>query len=306
MTLILVLLSTALYLACASADTPIFVPTEDWEPPEINTEDALEHAPWLLALLTAQEEIGYCEETAHGWNKYSAWFGDSGYGQWCTEFVVWCAAQADERWGTELVNHVYPFSRNSGTSVKWFILRDRFVSANGIIPTTGERMWLVGADHYLTAREYIPEAGDIVWLCWNGFSGGTDHTALVEGVSVEPDGSLMVHVIEGNNPDTVQRNTYPLNSRQIYGYGTPTRRANREIRLWNRNDDAKAVQAYLMAIELLRRQTVYDQMDQKAVKAVKEYQRQNGLHVTGTVDLETRQMMEKDPLFRQLVEEMHE
>ena len=94
--------------------------------------------------------------------------------------------------------------------------------------------------------------------------------------------------------------------RQIYGYGTPTRRANREIRLWNRNDDAKAVQAYLMAIELLRTPTVCDQMDEKAVKAVKEYQRQNGLHVTGTVDLETRQMMEKDPLFRQLVVEMHE
>lgn len=59
-------------------------------------------------------------------------------------------------------------------------------------------MWLIGADAYLENHEYIPSPGDYMWFSYYSPKKRTDHVAIVEGVSQNPDGSLLIHVIEGN------------------------------------------------------------------------------------------------------------
>ena len=43
--------------------------------------------------------------------------------------------------------------------------------------------------------------------------------ALVEYCAYAEGGSVVLHVIEGNNPDSVQRSAYPLDNSQILGFG---------------------------------------------------------------------------------------
>jgi len=55
----------------------------------------------------------------------------------------------------------------------------------------------------------------VIFFDWNG-DGVPDHVGIVES----SDGS-MVYTIEGNWADSVHTDAYPINSSQIYGYGTP-------------------------------------------------------------------------------------
>ncbi|MBR4711239.1 MAG: peptidoglycan-binding protein [Clostridia bacterium] len=297
------LIAAALCCACAWAGAD-FVPTADWEPPVIDPEQAMAEAPWLLALKVAQEEVGYREETKGGFTKYGQWAGNA-YTQWCTDFVTWCVNEADTRYGAGLMDRYYPRRFSSAHSVNWYTLHDRFIPGPERVPSGGERVWLIGADRYMLPHEYVPSPGDCMYISFVSIRSGSDHTTLVEGVSVEPDGSLTVHVIEGNNPDSVQRSTYPLSSTAIYGFGTPVRRANRALRLWNRGGDTAAVQRYLQQTGWLKTTRVQSQITETVVKAIKRYQKNAGLRVTGEVDLETRALMEQDPLFLQLVAEEH-
>ena len=219
------LFSAALSSARAEGNAGrVFVATADWVPPVIDEEEALKNEPWLLVLKTAQEEIGYVEGPREDQSKYGEWFGDK-YTAWCAEFLTWCVNTTDERYGTDLMKRVFPYYGHPRDGAPWFLQRERFVTSTSRVPVTGEEMWLIGMDRYLTNKEYIPYPGDYMWFAYYSPKKGTDHVAIVEGVSVEPDGSYLVHVIEGNNPDRVQRNTYELTWKLIYGYGTPVRRA---------------------------------------------------------------------------------
>ena len=142
-----ILLAITITVSCA-ARAAEYVPTAEWEPPVIDEEEALRSAPWLLVLKVAQEEIGYVEGPRKDESKYGEWFGDIRTA-WCAEFLTWCVNQADERYGTSLMDQVYPYYGHPKDGAPWFIERERFISSTGKLPTTGEKMWLDGADHYL-------------------------------------------------------------------------------------------------------------------------------------------------------------
>ena len=290
-------------MICAVSTGETYVPTAEWEPPVIDEAEVKETAPWLLVLKVAQEEIGYTEGPHEDESKYGEWFGDR-LTAWCAEFLTWCVHEADERYGTKIMDIIYPYYGSPKTGAPWFIQRERFVTSTSKIPVTGEKMWLTGEDHYLKNKGYIPHVGDYMWFAYYTPKKGTDHVAIVEGVSVEPDGSYLVHVIEGNNPDSVQRNTYDLTWKQIYGYGTPVRRANRVIRTWNRCDDCRAVMLFLYRKGFLKEAQVDEkQFTDKGSAALKKYQKANGVKATGIVDIGTRTVMEADPEFQELLAE---
>ena len=297
--ILLVILLTAAVCACGAEG---YVPTAEWEPPVINEEEALASEPWLLVLKVAQEEIGYVEGPHEDETKYGEWFGDR-LTAWCAEFLTWCVHETDERYGTKLMDTVYPYYGSPKTGAPWFIQRERFISSTGKLPTTGERQWMAGSDKFLKNKEYIPHVGDYMWFAWYTPKKGTDHVALVEGVSVEPDGSYLVHVIEGNNPDRVWRNTYPLKQKTIYGYGTPVRRANRVIRKWNRSDDCKTVMQFLFQKGFLKEHHLDEQYTDKGYDALRKYQKVNGLKTSGMVDVATRAYLEQDPDFQKILAE---
>lgn len=169
------------------------------------------------------------------------------------------------------------------------------------MPTTLEKQWLLGADHYLEDNEYIPYPGDYLWISYYSPHVTTDHVAMVEGVSINEKGEYVVHVIEGNNPDRVQRATYLLTYGKIHGYGTPVRRANRVIRLYDGCNDILPIQAYLVQKGYLKRINSRE-FDARAVTALKAYQKAKKLKQTGTVDYATRTKMEADEDFLALME----
>lgn len=277
-----------------------YVSTAEWQPPVIDEEEALASAPWLLVLKIAQEEIGYKEGPAKDESKYGDWFGDR-YAAWCAEFCSWCVNEADKRYGTSMLHNLFPFYGKPVDGAPWFIQRERFVCAGTMVPTSHEKMWLIGADRYIKNKEYVPQPGDYMWITYHTMESGTEHVALVEGVSEEPDGSLLIHVIEGNNPDRVARATYAQDWKMIYGYGTPVRRACHVLRNQSKSDDCAVVMQYLADLGLLAQEEVRDRLVGKGVDALRAYQKQNGLKVTGAVDLETRTFMEQDPLFCDMI-----
>lgn len=287
--LMLMLCLMLVHPACAEeTDYPL---TSEWEPPMI-TEDCIETEPWLLVLKIAQEEIGYVEGPLNNQSKYGEWFCQRRVA-WCAEFLTWCVNEADTRYGTELLRTVYPWYGTSKEGAPWFMARGRFVSDTGIVPGGREKQWLIGADQYMQEHEYIPSPGDYLWIFYYSTKQGPDHVAIVEGVSRDENGELQIHVIEGNNPDRVQRAVYPHNYKLIYGYGTPVRHAYTNISLYDRGDDVQVLEDILVADGIMKPRTQYkDQMDKKLRDALKTYQRKHGLTVTGTWDLETRTYME--------------
>lgn len=298
--LLMVFLSALVPVCLAEAPSGrTWVPTEEWVPPVIDETDALENAPWLLVLKTAQEEIGYVEGPNNK-SKYGKWIGDE-YCAWCAEFLTWCVNETDQRYGTSLMNNVFPHYGHPKDGAPWFLERERFISAHSRVPATDERMWLNGADTYLENHEYIPDPGDYMWFSYYNPKKGTDHVAIVEGVSQDPDGSLLIHVIEGNNPDRVQRAVYGAADGRIYGFGTPVRKATRSLRLCSRGDDCPVINRYLFLQGYLNERQVIEEITENSVKALKQYQKDNGLHQTCQVDMETRALMEQDPVFTDLI-----
>lgn len=286
------LIALLLCIAPAAAEEADYPLTSEWLPPVI-TEDCIETEPWLLVLKIAQEEIGYVEGPLNNQSKYGEWFSNR-RSAWCAEFLTWCVNEADTRYGTNMLRNLYPWYGASKEGAPWFMERGRFVSDTGVVPGGREKQWLIGSDSYMEAHEYIPSPGDYLWIFYYSTKQGTDHVAIVEGVSRDENGDLQVHVIEGNNPDRVQRAIYALDYKLIYGYGTPVRHAYTNISLYDRGDDVQVLEDILVADGIMKPRTQYkDQMDKKLRDALKTYQRKHGLKVTGTWDLETRTYMEQ-------------
>lgn len=279
------------------ADTRAFTATDEWTPPEIDPDEAILTAPWLLSLKVAQGEIGYVEGPRNK-NKYGAWYGNA-YSSWCSEFVTWCAYQADKRYGTKLYQKVYPRSGSSFKAFEWFRQRERFITASKSMPISGEKQWLIGSNHYIKNNEYVPYPGDYLLLSIYFPQTTTHHVAFVEGVSQNKDGQLVVHVIEGNWPDRVKRSTYKLSDGKIFGYCIPVRRANRVVRLYDKGDDVLPIQYFLIQKGYLKQKNPRKELDRKGVAAIRAYQRAMKLSATGSVDYKTRAQMEQDPLFQQ-------
>ncbi len=289
LTIALFLLILCSFGMASAADTTL-TPTDQWTPPDLSALTA-DSEPQLLILQIAQEEIGYVEGPLPDESKYGEWFC-GGRCAWCAEFLTWCVDQVDQRYGLQLLGNLYPRYGGPSTGVPFFIEKGRFISDNGKLPTK-EKEWVIGSDHYLNANEYIPYVGDYIWFYYYNRTVGTDHVAIVEGVSVAEDGAIIIHVIEGNNPDCVQRAEYDLNDNRIYGFGTPVKRAYYNMRLYNQNDDVLALQQALIDNGYYEMEAGREGYFTEALlEAVKQVQRDLQLKPTGVVDKETHEAME--------------
>jgi hypothetical protein len=154
--LILVILAAgAAVPACAQEEeaSRVIVATDAWTPPDLSSLTSAD-APELLLLKMAQEEIGYTEGPQSNETKYGEWFC-GGRVAWCAEFITWCVDQVDQRYGTALMNDLFPWYGGPSTGAPFFIEKGRFISDDGKLPSN-EKQWLIGSDHYLEADEYVP------------------------------------------------------------------------------------------------------------------------------------------------------
>ena len=225
-----------------------------------------EYVEQLLSV--AREELGYTEQ-ARGYTKYGDWSGDP-YAQWCAEFLCWCVDQTDQRYGTNLLKVKYPLYSGSNTGRDWFIREGRYVVRNGNLAGWGYQ-WFKGSGEYLKAYDYIPQPGD--WVFFTFTSGtDTDHVAMVEYCARDENGKVWVHVVEGNNPDKVQRAVYPLETRLVLGYGTVHDVADVNMRSGNKGEKVRALQEKLCLLGYLEESKVDGVYGSGTVSAVKAFQ----------------------------------
>ena len=237
---------------------------------------------------------GYVEGPHNDESKYGAWFSKGGRVAWCAEFLTWSVDQVDQRYGTQLMNDLFPWYGGSSDGAPFFIEKGRFISDDGRIPTTYAKQWLIGSDHYLKSNEYIPFAGDYIWFFYHSRREGTEHVAVVEGVSRDEDGAIQVHVIEGNNPDRVQRAVYDLTDKRIYGFGTPVKRAYTNLRLYYQNEDVAQLQKDLITLGYYQQENKREGYFTLALKdAVKQFQKDAGISTSGIVDIQTMPALKK-------------
>ena len=237
----------------------------------------------------ASEEVGYTED--HGRTKYGAWAGDPA-AQWCAEFLCWCVDQVDQRWGTALLRNVYPFYTSSNTGRNFFVRAGRYVVRKGRVDGWGYQ-WMKGKDTFIQSGDYVPQPGDWVFFNWGGGT-DTEHVALVEYCTEDRGGNITVHVIEGNNPSTVARNTYELNSSSILGYGTVREVADTTMVFGNQGEKVRQLQERLAYLGFLRSDLVTGKFTDSTTEAIRAYQEARGLRIIGVANRETQQLLEKE------------
>ena len=241
-------------------------------------------------LQVASEEVGYTED--HGRTKYGTWAGDPA-AQWCAEFQCWCVDQVDQRWGTSLLRNVYPFYTSSNTGKNWFIRAGRYVVRKGKVDGWGYE-WLKGASSFISSGDYIPQPGDWVFFNWGGGS-DTEHVALVEFCTHDDySGKVLIHVIEGNKPSAVARDTYDLNDVAILGYGTVHDVADITMCFGNQGEKVRMLQEKLAYLGFLDLSLVSGHFGNATAEAVRAYQADRGLQVSGIANMKTQLLLETE------------
>jgi len=254
----------------------------------IDTGEAPDFVEKLLKV--AIGELGYTEGP-NNLTKYGDWSGDPN-AAWCAEFVCWCVDQVDRRFGEDLLNVVYPNYGGQNTGKEWFIARGRFVFRKGNCPNWGYQ-WLKGSDTLMKKNDYIPHPGDLIFFSYNE-AGDTEHVALVEYSARAADGRTIVHVIEGNNPSSVQRNRYYLDSSQVLGFGACQDVVDTTMRSGNSGDKVLALQQQLCQLGFLEAKNQTGTFGSNTKAAVAAYQKtMDGKTVTGIADRETQQSIEE-------------
>lgn len=239
----------------------------------------------------ARGELGYTEGP-NNYTKYGEWSGDA-HAEWCAEFVCWCVNEVDRTYLTELLDVVYPNYSGQNTGRDWFIARGRFVYRKGNCPDWGYQ-WLKGADHFLQQNEYIPNPGDLVFFSYNE-AGDTEHVAIVEYCTRDEAGNVTVHVIEGNNPSSVARNSYALSNSQILGFGACQDVVDTTMRYGNTGDKVLLLQQKLNALGYLDERHLTGTFGSNTRAAVMAYQAgMEGQTVNGLADRTTQQAIDAD------------
>ncbi len=217
-------------------------------------------------LSVAAGEIGYREERDRT-TKYGQWAGDP-KAEWCSEFLCWCVARVDKDRGSDLLNRVFPLYTSSNTGRDWFLQKGRYIARSGYLAGWGTQ-WYVDGGEPIPKNGYVPQPGDWVFLSYFS-SGDTSHVALVENCVRADDGAVWVNVIEGNNPDSVQRASLQLSDWRIQGYGTVRDLADLVLRPGCEGEKVGSLQSKLIAVELMDpggRTGVYGPKTADAVKA---------------------------------------
>lgn len=241
-------------------------------------------------LQVASEEVGYTED--HGRTKYGEWAGDPA-AQWCAEFQCWCVDQVDRRWGTSLLRNTYPFYTSSNTGRRWFIRAGRYVVRKGKIEGWGYE-WLKGQSSYIQSGDYIPQPGDWIFFNWTGGT-DTEHVALVEYCTrSSASGRVLIHVIEGNKPSAVARDTYDLNDPSILGYGTVHDVADVTMCFGNLGEKVRILQERLAYLGYLKPDLVTGRYGDSTVEAVRTYQSVRRITVNGIANMKTQQLLEAE------------
>ena len=264
--------------------SPAYAAEEEIIPPAWDVPD------YVTALLeVASEEVGYTED--HGRTKYGEWAGDPA-AQWCAEFVCWCVDQVDQRTGTSLLRSVYPYYTSSNTGKNWFIKAGRYVVRKGRVEGWGYE-WLKGSDSFIKSGDYIPQPGDWVFFNWGGGT-DTEHVAMVEYCTRDRLGKVTVHVIEGNNPSSVQRNEYDLNSGSILGYGTVHDVADITMTFGCLGEKVYTLQEKLAYLGYLDPSLVTGRYGDGTMEAVRAYQEAHKLKVNGIANLQTQARLDAE------------
>ena len=243
-----------------------------------------------LLLSVASAEVGYQEED-HGRTKYGEWAGDP-YCQWCAEFQCWCVDQVDQRFGTQLLNHVYPLYSASNTGREWYIAAGRYVIRKGPVDEWGYE-WLKGETSFLRSGDYVPQPGDWVFFTWTS-DNDTDHVALVEYCTRDTEtGEILIHVIEGNKPSAVARDVYELNYSRILGYGAVHDVIDITMHFGNRGEKVRQLQDKLVYLGYLSPEYVNGTFGNGTLEAVRLFQQQNDLRASGIADIATQSLLDQ-------------
>lgn len=270
-------------ISCAFAEELSLCPTAEWLPPDLSSLTESDPLP-LRILQIAQQEVGYTEDE-NGSTKYVKWFG-SYNPAWCTEFVSWCADQADQKWNTKCLGDIYPNVGTATEAAVLYIKANRFIGADGR-NFDGEQQWLIGEDDYLADNGYIPQPGDVMWLYLYGGRDNPDHSTIVEGVSIDENGEILVHVIEGNIDPFVRRATYALSDPAIFGFGTTEMRAYTQLEKYSRYGGVNELRLDLASLGYRTGGSTY-RLEGQLLTALKQFQKDHNLSVNGKVNIETR------------------
>ncbi len=237
----------------------------------------------------ASGEIGYTEDRYKN-TKYGEWAGDPD-AEWCAEFLCWCVDRVDAAYGTRLLTNAYPLYSSSNTGRDWFITNGRYIARKANVPEWGSQ-WFKGESVQMEKNSYIPQPGD--WMFFSvSASGDTSHVAMVEFCTRDENGKVHVHVIEGNNPDSVARNEYPIDNWAIQGYGTVTDLADLTMRRGCEGLKVKALQEKLILIGYLGEGYDTGVFGSLTVKAVTDFQKANGINATGVATQTTQLTLDR-------------
>jgi Putative peptidoglycan-binding domain-containing protein len=295
-------LLTLLLVSCASFAYAV----DEIIPPAY---DVPEYVTYLLEV--AREELGNGEDK-NGVTKYGEWAGDP-KAQWCAEFACWCVDQVDQRYTTQLLKTVYPLYSASNVGRSFFIKQGRYIARNGHMSEIegGGYQWYKGENEYLKPASYIPQPGD--WMFFTFTSGtDTDHVAIVEHCTVDAKGNVTVHVIEGNNPSKVSRNTYALTNKSILGYGTVHDLADWTLRYGDQGEKVRYIQLRLAYVGFFQEE-ITGLFDRKTIAAIDAFQSQcmPDKRTNGIADISTQnalnamclKKMKDDPSGYQVIDE---
>lgn len=280
-------------MALRQGDSQLFLsPDEDYA--AAAGEDIIEPSlpvPTYVSQLIyiAEKELGY-QEDASGMTKYGVWSGDS-RAEWCAEYLCWCLYQTDKLYGTHLLNSIYPHYTGNNTGRDWFLQQGRYVARRGFVPGWGSQ-WYKGESTVMPENSYIPQPGDWLFLS-TASTGDTIHVAMVTYCTYDENGKVLVHVLEGNNPDKVQRNAYPLDYWAILGYGTVHDVADITLKEGHKGEKVKALQQKLYDAGFTQEQYITGTYGDITVKAVQDFQTAMGLTATGIANQETQLRLEK-------------
>lgn len=237
----------------------------------------------------ARGELGYTEGK-YGRTKYGEWVGDPTC-QWCAEFLCWCVNETDKLDGLSLLYNVYPMYGASNVGRNWFISAGRYIARTGHVPNWGSQ-WYRGETEMMAKNSYVPQPGD--WVFFSVLeSGDTTHVAMVEYCTRDASGNVYVHVIEGNNPDRVQRRSYSTADEIIQGYGTVYDLADMTMRFGNKGEKVRQLQEKLVLLGYMEQNYTTGQYGQITQNAVTRFQRDHAIDQTGNAGPVTQRALDK-------------
>jgi hypothetical protein len=253
-----------------------------------------ERIRFIEELITvADGEVGYTRE-ANGYTKYADWSGGNKYGEWCSDFVSWCVAQADLRLSTNYLDYLYPMQTACAAGVRWYTAQGRYVTVAGKIKDFGGQ-WFRADGASLTERPYLPQRGDLIYFEWYKYN-RIDHVGIVEYVEMDARGEYVVHTIEGNNTvngakvSGVERFAYPLEDPSIRAYGVTRDDVGTEMRGGSAGPLVEKLQRMLIESGYgdFRPDGTYGSHTVRAIRAV---QKTYGFPVTGVADRLTQRAL---------------